>query len=245
MDSNTYSKSRQDFYRKIEHFWHDLHGVEYALYDIKAVKRDEMEVIRLAGERIGHIFFKICKILREVPEETLAEMGFPSESFPILRLKTLHSESVISRLDLISVENGYKCIEINSDTPTFIKELFAINGQVCSEFQMADPNEGMEFKLADAVRSSIIESARHLQQPRPYIVFTAHEDNHEDRETVRYLQDLSGLPSRFVPLHKLRIEQGKGLYDDNGVKIDILYRQTFPVESLMMDEDQAGNKIGR
>ena len=78
----------------------------------------------------------------------------------------------------------------------------------------------------------------------PYIVFTAHEDNAEDRETVRYLQRLSGLSSAFIPLHKLQIQKGVGLFDADGIKIDILYRQTFPIESLIADEDEDGNKIG-
>ncbi|MBT2755418.1 glutathionylspermidine synthase family protein [Mesobacillus foraminis] len=245
MDVYAYSKKRQIFYQGIERFWHDLYGEEYALYDIKAVNTDEIADIRLAGDRIGHIFFKVCKLLRKVSDETLAEMGFPTESFPVLRQKTLSTESVISRLDLIPVGDGYKCIEINADTPTFIKELFSVNGLMCREYKMGDPNAGMEAKLAEAVRSSVFESARHLREPKPYIVFTAHEDHVEDRETVTYLQNISRLPSRFVPLHKLQIEEGKGLYDEYCTKIDILYRQTFPVENLILDEDESGNPIGK
>jgi glutathionylspermidine synthase len=244
MTSLPYHEKRQQFYSKIKNFWPDLYGEEYALYDIACMRRSEVEQIRRASDRIGRVFFKVATLLREVPEETLKEMGFPSESLSFLKLKTLPFESIIARLDLIRTESGFKCIEINSDTPTFIKELFSINGQVCSEFQMEDPNEGMAERLAYAVRLSINECAKQIKKPKPYIVFTAHEDNEEDRETVRYLQELAGIPSRFVPLNQLEIEKGKGLYDGAGRKIDILYRQTFPIENLIMDEDEAGNKIG-
>lgn len=119
-----------------------------------------------------------------MPDETLLEMGFPKETISF-KIKTIPAESVISRLDLIPFGDSYKCIEINADTPTFIKELFSINGLVCNEFDVANPNEGMEVLLRKAVRHSINESIAH---PSPHIVFTAHEDNIEDRETVLFLQ---------------------------------------------------------
>jgi glutathionylspermidine synthase len=242
--NSSYHEKRALFYGGVEKFWPDLYGEEYALYDIRVEERAEVEKIRHASACIGDIFFKISRLLREVPDATLFEMGFPVETFPFLRLKTLLSESVISRLDLVRHGNSYKCIEINADTPTFIKELFHINGKVCKEFGVDDPNEGMERLLGKAVYESIFESAQLLQMKNPYIVFTAHEDSVEDRETVVYLMELCGLPARFVPLHNLQIIQDEGLFDEYGRKIDILYRQTFPIENLLSDEDDDGNKIG-
>lgn len=240
----SYNEKRTHFYSMNENFWHDLYGEEYALYDVKLEDRSVFEHIRQASARIGHIFFKVCQLLREVPETTLIEMGFPAETVPFLRLKTIPAESAISRLDLIRTPLSYKCIEINSDTPTFIKELFHINGKVCEEFGVEDPNGGLERDLGDAVNKSILVSARKMKVKHPYVVFTAHEDNEEDRETVMYLSELSRQPSRFVPLHKLRIEKDVALYDEAGRKIDILYRQTFPIENLIVDVDSQGNRIG-
>jgi Glutathionylspermidine synthase len=231
---------RQQFYGKMESFWANLYGEEYALYDIKLLSKTEVSRIRLISERIGSIFFKIGSLLRKVPDETLLEMGFPRETLSFIRLKTLSTESVIARLDLIPYKNSYKCIEINADTPTFIKELFDVNGLVCQEFGVEDPNKGMDRLLGKVVHDSIYQSTANKS---PHIVFTAHEDNIEDRETVLYLQN--GIsPSKFTPLHKLQIQKDVGLFDEEGVKIDVLYRQTFPIESLIMDEDEEGNPIG-
>ncbi|WP_282154977.1 glutathionylspermidine synthase family protein [Cytobacillus gottheilii] len=234
-----YRTKRKQFYEKIEGFWHDLYGEEYALYDIKPLEQAEADRIRLISERIGAVFFKTASLLRRVPNETLLEMGFPAETLSYIRMKTMDSESGIARLDLIPSGDSYKCIEINADTPTFIKELFSVNGEICREFGMIDPNEGMEAKLRSAVQESIKQSS---QKEKPHIVFTAHEDNIEDRETVLYLQ--KGIDSKFTPLHKLHIEKGAGLFDEQGKKIDILYRQTFPIENLIKDEDDKGNLIG-
>lgn len=239
-----YNEKRRRFYGQIKDFWADLYNEEYAIYDIKSINKEEIEQIRLASQRVGHIFFKMCTLLREVPDRTLLEMGFPKETLSFIRLKTLEAESVISRLDLIPGVKGYKCIEINADTPTFIKELFHVNGEVCKEFGLSNPNEKMDEWLSKAIRESIGSIKRRLDLEYPNIIFTAHEDHVEDRETVLYLQERSRINSRFVPLHKLQIQKGVGLFDERGVKIDILYRQTFPIESLITDTDAEGNRIG-
>jgi glutathionylspermidine synthase len=242
---NTYEKERRNFYKTISNFWPDLYGEEYALYDIAPIKEPDIQEIRLCTSRVGKIYTKAASLLRNASNQTYTEMGFPKETFEFLRLKTIPTESTIARLDLVRIEDTYKCIEINSDTPTFIKELFYVNGQAANEFGMEDPNERMEDQLGKAVKVSIAHAATWLQEPEPYIVFTAHDDNVEDKNTVIYLQELYGLPAKFIPLHELRIVPEKGLYDESGRKIDILYRQTFPIESLILDEDTAGNKIGQ
>lgn len=239
VNSQNYRTKRNQFYENIEGFWHDLYGEEYALYNMKLLEQAEADKIREISEKIGVIFFKTASLLRKVPNETLLEMGFPKETLSFIRMKTMTHESVIARLDLIPSGNSYKCIEINADTPTFIKELFSVNGEMCREFGVTDPNEGMEEKLRAAVQETIKQNS---QQEHPHIVFTAHEDNIEDRETVLYLQ--KGIASKFTPLHKLNIQRGVGLFDEEGKKIDILYRQTFPIENLLKDEDDQGNPIG-
>jgi len=242
--TSSYREKRSRFYGGIKDFWADLYGEEYALYDMHLLETSVVDHIRLVSNRVGHIFFKVCRLLREVPDETLLEMGFPKETLSFLRLKTHQAESVISRLDLIPTSDGYKCIEINADTPTFIKELFAVNGEVCREFSVKNPNDKMEERLRQSVRSSIMEGLKGRGLITPNIVFTAHDDNTEDRETVKYLMQLSGLPAKFTPLHQLQIQKGIGLFDEEGSRIDVLYRQTFPVENLISDHDEEGNPIG-
>jgi glutathionylspermidine synthase len=239
-----FEQHRNDFYDKISDFWPDLYGEEYALYDISIISQKELADIRLCTERAGHLFFKVCELLRNVPDNTLTAMGFPKETLDFIRLKTLSSESVIARLDLIKTEHTYKCIEINADTPTFIKELFYVNGLAAKEFGVDDPNAAMEQQLAKNIRKAVYDGALWLKEVEPYVVFTAHEDNIEDKNTVLYLMNLFGLPAKFIPLDKLIIEPAEGLFDQQGRKIDLLYRQTFPIESLITDEDKKGNKIG-
>lgn len=129
-----YKTNREKFYSTMKNFWPDLYGEEYALFDVSTIDQEEVEAIRLCTNRIGRIFFKVCELLRNVQQDTLSELGYPGETLDFIRLKTLNVESVIARLDLIKTENTYKCIEINSDTPTFVKELFSVNGSVATHF---------------------------------------------------------------------------------------------------------------
>lgn len=242
MDRSTYQKKRKHFFDQIEHFWPDLYDEEYALYDAYEMNPDFVQDVFTATKRIGSIFFKTAKLLRRADDEVLLEMGFPKGTLSFLRLALLPTESVISRLDLVQSGDKIKCLEINSDTPTFIKEVFYINGLICQEFGLVNPNYGMEHRLSNGMRTSINGSFGLSKQPN--LVFTAHADHLEDRNTALYLQQLCGLPAKFVPLHRLQIERGVGLFDEAGNGIDVLYRQTFPIENLIADQDDQGNPIG-
>ncbi|WP_318504795.1 glutathionylspermidine synthase family protein [Bacillus sp. T3] len=243
MDRSTYQQKRKHFFDQIDHFWPDLYGEEYALYDVYEMNLDLVQAINTATKRIGSIFFKTATLLRRADDEVLLEMGFPKRTLSFLRLAPLSTESVIARLDLVQSDDEIKCLEINSDTPTFIKEVFHINELICQEFGLTNPNDGMERRLGKAIRTSIIGSFG-LSKKQPNLVFTAHADHLEDRNTALYLQKLCGLPAKFVPLHRLQIERGVGLYDEAGDSIDVLYRQTFPIENLIEDQDHHGNPIG-
>ncbi|MFB9327913.1 glutathionylspermidine synthase family protein [Paenibacillus aurantiacus] len=235
---------RSLFYGQLDRYWADLYGEEYSLFDAHIVKDEEIEAIREATARIGHIYRRVAELLQSVDGRTLLDLGFPASSVPYLQAagSTL---PVIARLDLVPEGSTYRVMEINADTPTFIKELYHVNGLVCEQFGLHDPNAGLDAQLAAAVRRRIFAAWEALEgEGLPVIAFTAHEDNVEDANTALYLQELSGLPSRFVPLHKLQIIQGEGLFDEEGVRIDVLYRQTYPIEQMIEDTDAEGRPIG-
>lgn len=66
-ESNDYHTKRQQFYRNIDGFWADLYGEEYALYDIKLLKEEEVTRIRQISERIGTIFLKVLPCFEMCP----------------------------------------------------------------------------------------------------------------------------------------------------------------------------------
>ncbi|KAA9017970.1 glutathionylspermidine synthase family protein [Niallia endozanthoxylica] len=255
---NTFRQERQRFFEEIDDFWHDLFDTEYALWDIKKESPSEIKTIRQAAERIGHILFKTAPLLRQLDEETLLQLGFPEASLAFIKLHTLPFESVIARFDLVVTNEGIKLLEVNSDTPTFIKETFAVNGEVCKAFGCINPNHHCEEQLRDAVQLAVKMAFLSLEKRKsPNIVFASHDDHEEDCLTTKYLQNLFGLKSQYLGLSQLRLvaepvmENGqtileRGLYDEQGDKIDVLYRQTYPIEHLVDDEDpETKEKVGQ
>lgn len=232
-----HGKKRQDFYKGIPEFWHDLYDMEYALLDIKMESRDTIASIREASQRVYAIYHKTADLLRELENDTLLELGFPEESLSYIRLKTISQECIIGRFDFVVREGEIKLLEFNSDTPTFIKELYHVNEKVCEYFGCPNPNEQLEGQLAKELKRSLLSSWKSLQREgEAKIVFTSHRDHEEDYLTTKYIQTLAGVPSEYVSLDQLQIRDD-GLYTPKGERIDILYRQTYPIEHLVDDKD--------
>ncbi|MGO4889764.1 glutathionylspermidine synthase family protein [Anaerobacillus sp. MEB173] len=228
---------RDAFYTSIPSFWDRLYGEEYALYDCLPLEQKDINLIREATNEIYSIYKKFNHMLKGVPDETCITLGFSEKALPFLKMALLPYETVIGRFDLIPTVEGLKVIEFNSDTPTFIRELFEVNGLVSKQFGMANPNAGEMEYLGKALRNSIFHCAKQIGVTgHPYVVFTAHEEDVEDRETMMFLLKVAQVKgATFVPLHQLQVDAGKAVYDGMGNKIDILYRHTYPLEALLED----------
>lgn len=246
--ASNYIEKREQFYAPLrEDFWPELYGQEYSLYNYYTVSKNEVKELRDKMKKIGIIYNKIGEFLREYADDkTLVEaLDIPKSALNYVRLKILSKPFVIARGDWIKTPQGYKMVELNAETPTFIKELFKINTLICKEFGVKNPNEGMEEQLSKAIQTSVKEALEWLEEKpqNPYIVFTAHGDHKEDSFTSKYLLEISKLNAKFIPLEDLLIDEN-GLYDKQGNKIHLLYKQTYPTEHLVLDKNENGDKIG-
>jgi glutathionylspermidine synthase len=239
-----YREQRLQFYSKISDFWFDLYGGEYSLYHSHVLSKQEFKEIRFATEKLGGIFFKSAKLLRKMSDEVLQDLGFPIDAISFLRFKSISPETIISRFDFVKNGSDLKMLEFNSDTPTFIKECFFVNGLVAQHFNQKDPNQNELNLLKNAVTKAVIESIKTLEYPhQPNVVFTAHHDHAEDWLTCKFLRDIIPLPTKLVPLNEITLLEDM-LIDSDGVPIDVLYRQTYPLEHLIEDCDEHGEMIG-
>ena len=112
--------------------------------------------------------------MRQLDDETLLQLGFPPESLPFIRLQTIPFESVIARLDLVVTEEEVKLLEVNADTPTFIKETFFVNGKVCEAFGVDDPNAGCEQNFEKLFMKQLKRVFAHLEKEKCLILFSLH-----------------------------------------------------------------------
>ncbi|WP_161568377.1 glutathionylspermidine synthase family protein [Anaerobacillus alkaliphilus] len=242
-------RQRNSFYVQIPDFWDRLYGSEYALFDCYELTINEVEQIRKATQDAYFIYKKVNYLLRSVSDETLLDLGFPEKGLSFLRSTSIPYETVIGRFDFVLTQAGPKIIEFNSDTPTFIRELFDVNALVCEEFGLVNPNQETAEELGKAIRNSVFHCANSLGiSDHPYVIFTAHEDDIEDRETLKYLMKVAKIKgATFVPLSKIQIVpegENQGVYDPEGKKVDIVYRHTYPLEALLEDVSADNYPIG-
>lgn len=240
---------RNQFFAQIPNFWDRLYGMEYALFDCFAIQETVINEISRATKDSYAIFKKINFLIRSMPDETLIDLGFSEKSLPFLRMTSLPYETVIGRFDFVMSQTGPKIIEFNSDTPTFIRELFEVNGITCQRFSLKNPNEGEAEELGKAIRNSIFHCAKSLRiNGHPYVIFTAHEEDIEDRETMKYLMNVAKIKgASFVPLRDIQVVpegENQGIYDAKGNKVDIVYRHTYPLEALLEDVTVNNEPIG-
>ncbi|MGF9990326.1 glutathionylspermidine synthase family protein [Bacillus mycoides] len=238
-----YIRDRKEFYSKYPNFWSDLYECEYSLFHVFTITEQTMKQLQVATERMGKIFFKTARILRNLSNEQLLELGFPTASLPFIRLKGMYPESVISRFDFaLTEDNRIKMLEFNSDTPTFIVECFQMNGKVCEELGYDDPNANQERLLSSGITKAVMEFTKGMEDPN--VVFTAHPEHIEDWNTTMYLSRLCHVENKVMPMTELRITDD-ALVDRDGVPIDVLYRQTYPIEDLIEDQDpETGDLVG-
>ncbi|MBJ7984429.1 glutathionylspermidine synthase family protein [Bacillus cereus] len=238
-----YIKKRKGFYSNYPHFWSDLYECEYSLFHVFPITEQTMKQLQLATERMGKIFFKTARLLRDLSNEQLLELGFPDASLPFIRLKGMYPESVISRFDFaLTDDNRIKMLEFNSDTPTFIVECFQMNGKVCGKLGYDDPNANQERLLSSGITKAVMEFTKGMEDPN--VVFTAHHEHIEDWNTTMYLSGLCHVENKVMPMTELRITDD-ALVDRDGVPIDVLYRQTYPIEDLIEDQDpETGDLVG-
>ncbi|EOP41907.1 glutathionylspermidine synthase family protein [Bacillus cereus] len=238
-----YIKKRKEFYSNYLHFWSDLYECEYSLFHVFPITEQTMKQLQVATERMGKIFFKTARILRNLSNEQLLELGFPTASLPFIRLKGMYPESVISRFDFaLTEDNRIKMLEFNSDTPTFIVECFQMNGKVCEELDYDDPNANQERLLSSGITKAVMEFTKGMEEPN--VVFTAHPEHIEDWNTTMYLSGLCHVENKVMPMTELRITDD-ALVDRDGLPIDVLYRQTYPIEDLIEDQDpETGDLVG-
>lgn len=238
-----YTRERKGFYSKYPNFWSDLYGCEYSLFHVFPITVHTMKQLKLATERMGKIFFKTARLLRNLCDDQLLELGFPPASLPFIRMKGLYPESIISRFDFVLTDdNQIKMLEFNSDTPTFIVECFRMNGKICEELGYDDPNLGQERLLSSGVTKAVMEATKGIDNPN--VVFTAHHEHIEDWNTTMYLSGLCDVENKVMPMSELRITEN-ALVDRDGARIDVLYRQTYPIEDLIEDQDpETGDLVG-
>ncbi|MBL0388306.1 glutathionylspermidine synthase family protein [Tumebacillus sp. ITR2] len=227
-----------------------MYGEEYALATIHTITPEQRRELSDATEKLGRIFHKVVRIVQQAPDSLLLELGIPEAALGAVRV--LVSEDVptlIGRFDFASTPDGLKMLEFNSDTPTSIVEAFHVNGHVCEQFGVQDPNTGMKQHLRDGFQRLMNRYAE-LGYRTEEVYFSALDWHEEDAGTTKFLLQQSGIEqAQFVALSDLRYYEDKlAAYKSFGDewelhRIDVLYR-LHALEKLAEECDEEGFPTG-
>ena len=253
--TQTYRKWRRAYYSQFPAFWGTLPGErveEYALYGALEVPRGHASALRTASSRLYQLMTRLALMLQQADDQSLIEIGIPRPVLPYSHIFMPEMPAVMAgRFEFVMTAEGPKLLEFNAETPTFVVELFHMNGQVCMDFGLVDPNQGCQQQLRQAMQECIAASLSWVE-PHPgnaaSVVFSAYANRPEERGTAEFYRSLlqagGGLPYRtsFRGLHELRVTRDCLLTAD-GERIDLLYK-LYPTEHLMEDEAPDGTPVG-
>lgn len=246
---DAYQERRRHWYDTIRQegifTWDWFYGEEYALADLHPISPQFRAELATATEALGQVFARVAEVTRRGDERLFAELGLPRETWQAVRV-TLEPElpTVIGRFDFARTPEGLKMLEFNSDTPTGVVEAFYVNGKICEQGGMEDPNAGMDRHIRQAF-STAVRSYRKRGFSCDGIFFSALGWHEEDAGTTRYLMENSALPARFVPLEDLRVNGDRmtARWEGEDVPVDVLYR-LHALEILAEDTDIDGYPTG-
>ena len=193
------------------------------------------------------MYLILVKLL--TPKEQLLALGMREEMLDYLDLDYLEQMAVLARFDFICTKDGQiKCIELNGDTPFLVQETFEMNEKLCAEFNVNNPNDTKQF--IKGMSQALFQAMHYLNRTTtPKVVITGKEadDDIEEHCQVKFIQRVLPFNVQYVPIKELVIITDgpkRGLYTPEMERIDVLYRPAHPIEFLIDDVAEDGERIG-
>src|SRR5581483_4313348 len=253
--AQTYREWRRAYYNRFPAFWGTLPGEgveEYAVYGALEVSREHALELRTASSCLYQLMTRLAIVLQQADDQALIDIGIPLPALPYVHTVMPEMPAVMcGRLEFAMTAEGPKLLEFNAETPTFVVELFHMNGQVCADFGLVDPNPGCQEQLVQAIQSSIGAGISWVE-PHPgnsaSVVFSSYANRKEERGTTEFYRSLleqrGNLPYRtsYHGLDELRVT-GDCLLTADGERVDVLYK-LYPTEHLIEDEAPDGTPVG-
>jgi glutathionylspermidine synthase len=129
-----------------------------------------------------------------------------------------------------------KLLEYNADTPTSIYETGYFQWSWL-EARVADGALPADADQLNSLHEKLIDRFRAIFQPRSYVHFSSDKDHVEDRQTVRYLEDLAaqaGLIPKFVAIDEIGLDADGRFVDRHGVLVMAMFK-LYPWEDMFRE----------
>ncbi|MEH3040230.1 MAG: glutathionylspermidine synthase family protein [Sphingomonas paucimobilis] len=148
-----------------------------------------------------------------------------------------HAPSLYGRFDFAFDGSGpAKLLEYNADTPTSIFETALFQWQWLED-RIADGTLPAGADQYNRLHDALVERFGALFTPGSTVHFASVDDHVEDRQTVRYLEDVArqaGLDPAFVAIDRIGVDGDGAFVDGDDVLIGALFK-LYPWEDMLRE----------
>lgn len=236
------SRPRRDWRQKAEAVgftFHHMDGQDYWAED--AYYAFSLAEIEDGIEAPAQALHQLCLALVDevtASETLLSRMAIPEAHWDLIARSWRSREpSLYGRFDLAYDGQGpAKLYEYNADTPTSVFESAVFQWTWLEDLiargdlpEGADQFNSLHEKLRD--RLAVLVEQGGLMH------FASDPDFPEDRQTVRYLEDLAlqaGLDPRFIPIERIGLDADGQFVDEDNLLIQVLFK-LYPWEDIFHD----------
>jgi len=224
--------------------FHYLDGEQY--WDESACYAFTLDEIEQGIEEPTEELHQMClALVDEVvrSEELMERIAIPAEQRNfIAETWRWKSPSLYGRFDFAYDGNGAaKLLEYNADTPTSIYETGYYQWSWL-EARMADGALPADADQFNSLHEKLIDRLGTIFRPGSVVHFASIEDHVEDRQTVRYLEDLASqaqLQPRFVAIDRIGLDAEGRFVDDQGLVVTAVFK-LYPWEDMFREPYAAG-----
>lgn len=227
----------EDIARRNAFTFHHVNGEIY--WDESAYWRFGLREIEQGIEDPSTELYAMCLALVDDvvrSQELMERMAIPDLARDAVAASWRSGEpSLYGRFDLAFDGSGpAKLLELNGDTPTSIYETAFFQWLWLEDLIAAGklPAEADQFnRLHEALRDRFPR----IVTPGSLLHFTSVTESVEDRQTVRYLEDIAeqaGLVPRFVAVDRIGIDREGRFVDEDDTLIGAMFK-LYPWEDLM------------
>jgi glutathionylspermidine synthase len=227
--------------------WRHLDGARY--WDERAYYAFSLDEVEQAIEAPARELHAMClDLVAEVvnSEELMARLAIPEASRDdVAESWARRDPSLYGRFDFGYDGSGpAKLFEYNADTPTSIYETGVFQWIWLEDMIAAGalPAGADQF---NSLHDALVSRFRAIFPAGGFVHFACVPDAVEDRQNVRYLEDLAtqaGIEPKFVPIHDIGLDADGRFVDQDNYLIGALFK-LYPWED-MFREDYAGKIKG-
>ena len=171
-------------------------------------------------------------------QEIMERLAIPTEHRDFVAASWKNdAPSLYGRFDFAyDGEGPAKLLEYNADTPTSIYETGYFQW-AWLEALIEDGRVGKDADQFNSLHEKLIARFGEIFSPNSFVHFTSVESEVEDRQTVRYLEDLAkqaGLDPKFVAIDRIGVDAEGKFVDEEGFIVGAIFK-LYPWEDLLRE----------